>query len=174
MGLSPYTIVVYGSCRGVKLAVLVVRFVWRCHRIKWRAASKDFTSTRRYERLSLEKGLVAPAKKGTEKIHSLLQWREALKRSAMYRARSRSSVCCSCGSVCYREQQTECRLIANLVTHDVTDWLELCTCSFTVTFKCLRMAADALKPRILNSAKIKAHTVYRGVCNKCSSSPTFW
>ena len=35
---------------------------------EWRAASEDFTSTRRYGRLSLEKGLVAPVKKATEKI----------------------------------------------------------------------------------------------------------
>ena len=48
--------------------------------------------------------------------------------------------------------------------HDVIDWLELCTCPFTVTFKCSRtkysrMAADPRKPRTLNPAKIKAHTV---------------
>ena len=97
--VSLYTIIVYGSCRGAKFAVLVVGFVWRCHRIEWRAASKDFTSTRRYGRLSLEKGLVAPAKKATEKIHSLLQWREALKWLAMYRARSHASLRSSCGSV---------------------------------------------------------------------------
>ena len=72
-GLSPYAIIVYGSCRSAKLAVLVVGFVWRCHRIEWRASSKDFTSTKGYGRLSLEKGLVAPAKKATEKIRSLLQ-----------------------------------------------------------------------------------------------------
>ena len=34
---------------------------------------RGLTSTRRYGRLSLEKGLVAPAKKATEKIRSLLQ-----------------------------------------------------------------------------------------------------
>ena len=60
---------------------------------------------------------------------------------------------------------TKRRLIAILVTHDVMDWLELCTCPFTVTFKYSRtkysrMAADPRKPRILNPAKIKAHTVY--------------
>ena len=38
-----------------------------------RAASEDFTSTRRHRHLSLEKGLVAPATEATEKIHSLLQ-----------------------------------------------------------------------------------------------------
>ena len=53
----------------------------------------------RYGRLSLEKGLVAPAKEATEKIRSQLQWREALKLSAMYRARSRASLRSSCGSV---------------------------------------------------------------------------
>ena len=40
---------------------------------KWRAASEDFTPTRRYGRLSLEKGLVSLAKEATEKIRSLLQ-----------------------------------------------------------------------------------------------------
>ena len=59
--------------QSAKCAGLVAGFVQRCHRIKWRAASEDFTSTRRYERLSLEKGLIAPAKETTEKIHSLLQ-----------------------------------------------------------------------------------------------------
>ena len=34
-----------------KKAGLVVGFVWRCHRIEWRTASEDFTSTRRYGRL---------------------------------------------------------------------------------------------------------------------------
>ena len=52
-----------------------------------------------------------------------------------------------------------------LVMHDVIDWLELCTCPFTVTLKCSRtkysrMAADPRKPRTLNPAKIKAHTVH--------------
>ena len=85
------------------------------------------------------------------------------------RARSRSSVRCSCSSVGsypvkLREQQIERRLIAILVTHDVIDWFELCTCQFTVTFKYSRMkysrmAADPRKPRTLNPAKIKAHTV---------------
>ena len=37
---------------------------------------------------------------------------------------------------------TKRRLIAILVTHDVIDWLELCTCPFTVTFKYSRMTAD--------------------------------
>ena len=41
--------------------------------IKWRVASEDFTSTKRYGRLSLEKGLVAPTIEATEKIHLLLQ-----------------------------------------------------------------------------------------------------
>ena len=36
-GVSLYTIVVYSSCRDAKLAGLV-GFVWRCHRIEWRAA----------------------------------------------------------------------------------------------------------------------------------------
>ena len=45
-----------------------------------------------------------------------------------------------------------------------------CTCSFTVMFKYSRtkysrMAADPRKPRTLNSAKIKAHTV----CKCCES-----
>ena len=62
----------------------------------------------------------------------------------------------------YREQQTKRRFIAILVTHDVIDWLEQCTCPFTVTFKYPQtkyswMVAD---PRTLNPAKIKAHTVY--------------
>ena len=95
-GVSPYTIIVYGSCRGAKLAGLV-GFFWRCHRIEWRAASKDFISTRRFTCLSLEKSLVA--KEATEKICLLLQWREALKRAAMYRVRSHASVWSSCGSV---------------------------------------------------------------------------
>ena len=98
-GVSPYTIIVYGSCRGAKLAGLVVGFVWRCSRFEWRAASEDFTSTRRYGRLSLEKGLVVPAKEAREGICSLLQWREALKRSDMYRARYHASVRSSCGSL---------------------------------------------------------------------------
>ena len=98
-GVSLYTIIIYGTCRGAKLAGLIIGFVWRYHRIKWRAASEDFTSTRRYGRLSLEKGLVALAKEATEKIRSQLQWREALQRSAMYRARSRASVRSSCSSV---------------------------------------------------------------------------
>ena len=120
--MSPHTVIVYGSCRG---------FVWRCHRIKWRAASEDFTSKRRYECLSLEKGLVAPTKETTEKIRSLLQWREALKRSAMCRARSRASVSSSCGSVGpypvkLQEAADRARqLIAIFITHDVIDWLEL-------------------------------------------------
>ena len=41
--------------------------------IEWRAASEDFTSTKRYGRLSLEKGLVASVKEATEKIRLLLQ-----------------------------------------------------------------------------------------------------
>ena len=69
----------------------------------------------------------------------------------------------------YREQQTRRRLIAILVTHDVIDWFELCTCPFTVTFKYSwmqysRMAADPRKPQILNPTKIKAHAVFR--CGK--------
>ena len=66
---------------------------------EWRAASQYFTLTRRHGYLSLEKGLIAPAKEATEKIRSLLHRREALKRSAIYCARSRSSVRSSCGSV---------------------------------------------------------------------------
>ena len=97
--VSPYTIIVYGSCRGAKCTGLVVGFVRRSHRIKWRAASEDFTSTRRYKRLSLEKGLVAPAKETTEKIHSLLQSREALKQSDMYRARFHAFVRFSCAGM---------------------------------------------------------------------------
>ena len=69
--MSPYTIVVYDSCRGAKLAGLVVGFVRRCYHIELRAASKAFTSTRKYGRLSLKKGLVVPAKKATEEIRSL-------------------------------------------------------------------------------------------------------
>ena len=61
-GVSLCTIIVYGSCRGAKFAGLV-GFVWRSHRIEWRAASEHLTSTRRYRRLSLEKGLFAPANK---------------------------------------------------------------------------------------------------------------
>ena len=95
---------IYGSCRGAKLAGLIVGFVWRCSRIEWRAASEDFTSTRRYGRLSLEKGLVVPQKK-QEKIRSLLQWREALKRLDMYWARYHASVRSSCGS---RGSYSEC------------------------------------------------------------------
>ena len=40
---------------------------------EWRPASEYFTPTRRYGRLSLEKGLVSLAKEATEKIRSLLQ-----------------------------------------------------------------------------------------------------
>ena len=36
-------------------------------------------------------------------------------------------------------------LIAILVTHDIIDWLELCTCPFTVMLKYSRMAADPQK-----------------------------
>ena len=73
------------------------------------------------------------------------------------------------GSISYEvtgsSNQLRRRLIAILVTHDVIDWLELCTCPFTVTFKYSRtkysrMAADPRKPRTLNPAKIKAHMVY--------------
>ena len=73
------------------------------------------------------------------------------------------------GSISYEvtgsSNQLRRRLIAILVTHDVIDWLELCTCPFTVTFKYSRtkysrMAADPRKPRTLNPAKIKAHTVF--------------
>ena len=56
-----------------KFAGLVVGFVWRCHRIEWRAASEDFTSTWRYGGFPLEKSFVASAKEATEKIRSLLQ-----------------------------------------------------------------------------------------------------
>ena len=73
------------------------------------------------------------------------------------------------GSISYEvtgsSNQLRRRLIAILVTHDVIDWLELCTCPFTVTFKYSRtkysrMAADPRKPRTLTRAKIKAHTVF--------------
>ena len=69
----------------------------------------------------------------------------------------------------YREQQTERQLIAILVTRDVIDWLELCTCPFTVTFKCLRtkyswMAADPRNPRTLNSTKIIRYICMFIVC----------
>ena len=87
----------------------------------------------------------------------------------MYCARSRASVRSSCASVGpypvkLQEAATKRRLIAILVTHDVIDWLELCMCPLTVTFKYSltkysRMAADPRKPRTLNPAKIKAHTV---------------
>ena len=123
-GVSPYTIIVYGSCRSAKLAGLIVGFVWRCHCIEWRAASEDFKYTRWYGCFSLEKDLVAPAKEATEKICSLLQWIEALKRSVMYHARSRLYALPAAGWVhilwSYREQRTECRLIAILVSHDVS------------------------------------------------------
>ena len=72
-GMSPYTIIVYGRCRGAKHAGLVAGFVCRCHRIEWRVASEYFTPTRTYGCLSLEKCLVAPVKDATEKIRSLLQ-----------------------------------------------------------------------------------------------------
>ena len=87
----------------------------------------------------------------------------------MYCARSCASVRSSCASVGpysvkLQEAATKRRLIAILVTHDVIDWLELCMCPLTVTFKYSRtkysrMAADPRKPRTLNPAKIKAHTV---------------
>ena len=66
-----------------------------------------------------------------------------------------ASVRSSCGSlgpysVKLQGAATKRRLIAILVTHDIIDWLELCTCSFTVTFKYSRtkyswMAADPQK-----------------------------
>ena len=133
--------------------------------IEWRATSEDFTFTRRYGRLSLEKGLVGPGKEATEKIRSLLQWIEALKRSAMYRARSRASVRSSCGSVGPYpvSSRTSVDVGAILATHDIIDWLQLYVCPSTVTFKYSRtknsrMAADPRKPRTLNPAKIKAYT----------------
>ena len=70
-GVSPYTIVVCGSCRVKNLLDSLLGSFEDV--IEWRATSEDFTSTRRYGRLSLEKGLVAPAKEATEKIRSLLQ-----------------------------------------------------------------------------------------------------
>ena len=94
--VSSYTIIAYSSCRGSKFAGLAVGFVWRCHRIEWRTASEDFTSTGRFGCLSLEKGLFAPVKEATEKIRSLLQWREAPKQSALYYAWSCASVRSTC------------------------------------------------------------------------------
>ena len=49
---------------------------WLCLKMssyQMESCIRGLTSTRRYGRLSLEKGLVAPAKKATEKIRSLLQ-----------------------------------------------------------------------------------------------------
>ena len=87
----------------------------------------------------------------------------------MYCARSRASVRSSYASVGpypvkLQEAATQRRLIAILVTHDFIDWLGLCMCPLTVTFKYSRtkysrMAADPRKPQTLNPAKIKAHTV---------------
>ena len=110
------------------------------------------------------------AHKSNREDRSLLQWKESLKRSAMYCARSRASVRSSCGSassypVKLQEAATKHRLITILVTHDVIDWLELCMCPLTVTFKYSWtkyswMPADPRKPQTLNPAKITAHTVY--------------
>ena len=73
----------------------------RRYQIAWdsRPMREAWQVWKRYGRLSLEKGLVAPAKEATKQICSQLQWREALKRLAIYRARSRVSVRSSCGSV---------------------------------------------------------------------------
>ena len=80
---------------------------------------------------------------------------EALKRSAMYRARSCASVCFSCGrvgsySVKLQGVADRVSTYRHLVTHDVIDWLELCMCPFTVMFKYSqtkysRMAAEPQK-----------------------------
>ena len=123
-----YTIIVYGSCRGAKLAGLVVGFVWRCHCIKWWAASDDFTSTRRYGHLSLEKGLVAPAK-ATEKIRED-PFAIAMKRVTKTVGHVLRTILCICIlflrqrvsiPVKLQEAATKRWLIAILVTHDVID-----------------------------------------------------
>ena len=81
---------IYSSCRGAKLAG-VVGFVWRCSRIERRAASEDFISTRRYGRLSLEKGLVVPAKEAREDPFAVVMKRGA--ETVGHVARTVSCVC---------------------------------------------------------------------------------
>ena len=72
------------------------KICWTCCWICLKMSSYRMKNCIRGFHIYWEKGLFAPVKEATEKIRSLLQWREAPKQSALYYAWSCASVRSTC------------------------------------------------------------------------------